>query len=78
MTRDDGLVVVARREVAYEQPMPKKPISIEIIQEGDERFLLKLYADGSEERTPIVKLPRKPPRYRYRTVTLDKSRKKGF
>ena len=58
--------------------MPKKPTRIEIIQEGDERFLVKAYADGSEERTPILKLPRKPPRYRYRTVTLDKSRKKGF
>jgi hypothetical protein len=58
--------------------MPKKPIKIEIIQEGNKRFLLKGYADGSEERTPIVKLPRKPPRYRYRTVTLDKTRKKGF
>jgi hypothetical protein len=58
--------------------MPKKPNKIEIIQDGDERFLLKGYADGSEERVPIVKLPRKPPRYRYRTVTLDKSRKKGF
>jgi hypothetical protein len=58
--------------------MPKKPTRIEIVHEGDERFLLKGYADGSEERVPIVKLPRKPPRYRYRTVTLDKSRKKGF
>jgi hypothetical protein len=58
--------------------MPKKQIKIEVVQEGDERFLLKGYADGSEERTPIVKLPRKPPRYRYRTVTLDKSKKKGF
>lgn len=58
--------------------MPKKPISIEIIQEGDARFLLKGYADGTQERTPIVKLPRKPPWYRYRTVSLDKSRKKGF
>jgi hypothetical protein len=58
--------------------MPKKPIKIEIIREGDGRFLLKVYADGSEERVPIVKLPRKPPRFRYRTVTLDKSRKKGF
>jgi hypothetical protein len=60
------------------QDMPKKPIKIEIIQEGDERFLLKQYADGSDERVPIVKLSRKPPRYRYRKVTLDKSRKKGF
>ena len=58
--------------------MPKKPISIEIIQESGARFLLKKFADGSEERVPIVKLSRKPPRYRYRTVTLDKSRKKGF
>jgi hypothetical protein len=58
--------------------MAKKPIKIEIIQEGDSRFLLKEYADGSEERVPIEKLPRKPPRYRYRTVTLDKSRKRGF
>jgi len=58
--------------------MSKKQIKIEVVQEGDERFLLKGYADGSEERTPIVKLPRKPPRYRYRTVTLDKSKKKGF
>lgn len=58
--------------------MPKKPIKIEVIQTGDERYLLKEYADGSEERVPIVKLPRKPPRYPYRTVTLDKSKKKGF
>lgn len=58
--------------------MPKKPIKIEVIQEGRERFLLKGYADGSEDRTPIVQLPRKPPRYRYRTVSLDKTRKKGF
>lgn len=58
--------------------MPKKPIKVEIIQDGDERFLLKAFADGSEERRAIVKLPRKPPRYRYRAVTLDKSRKKGL
>jgi hypothetical protein len=58
--------------------MLKKLIKIEIIQEGDERFLLKQYADGSDERVPIVKLPRKPPRYRYRKVTLHKGSKKGF
>ena len=58
--------------------MPKKPIKIEIIQEGDERFLVKMYADGSKERVPIVKLPAKPTRYRYRKVSLDKSRKRGF
>jgi hypothetical protein len=56
----------------------EKPVQIEIVQQGDERFLVKRFADGREERTPIVRLPRKPPRYRYRKVTLDKSRKKGF
>jgi hypothetical protein len=58
--------------------MPKKPTKIEVMQEGDERFLLRTFADGSEERQPIVKLPRKPPRFPYRKVTFDKSRKKGF
>jgi hypothetical protein len=37
-----------------------------------------VYADGSEERVRIAKLPRKPPRFRYRKVRLDRSRKKGF
>ena len=58
--------------------MAKKPTKIEVVQEGDERFLLKTFADGSEERKPIVKLPRKPPRFPYRKVTFDKTRKKGF
>ena len=43
--------------------MPKKPSKIEIVQQGDERFLLKEYDDGREERVPIAKLRRKPPRY---------------
>jgi hypothetical protein len=58
--------------------MPKKPVRIEIVQEGDERFLVRRFADGSEERHPIVKLPRKPSRFPYRKVVFDKSRKKGF
>jgi hypothetical protein len=58
--------------------MAKNPIKIEVVQEGDERFLLKTFADGSEEREPIVKLPRKPSRFPYRKVTFDKSRKKVF
>jgi hypothetical protein len=57
--------------------MAKTPTKIEVMQEGDERFLLMTFADGSEVRKPIVKLPRKP-RFRYRRVTFDKSRKKGF
>jgi hypothetical protein len=35
--------------------MSKKSIQIEVIEEGDERYLLKVFDDGSEERHPIVK-----------------------
>jgi hypothetical protein len=42
--------------------MPKKPFKIEVVEEGDERFLLKVYADGREERVPIVKEPKKEKR----------------
>jgi hypothetical protein len=58
--------------------MPKEPVQIEVVQEGDERFIVKTFADGSEERVPIIKLPRKPPRWPYRKVSFDRSRKKGF
>jgi len=39
--------------------MTKNPRKIEIVQQGDERFILKVFADGREEREPIAKLPRK-------------------
>jgi hypothetical protein len=42
--------------------MVKKPVSIEVIEEGDDRFLFKAYSDGTEERVPIVKGPPKPER----------------
>jgi hypothetical protein len=58
--------------------MPKEPVEIEVVQDGDERFIIKTFADGREERVPIVKLPRKPPRWPYRKVSFDRSRKKGF
>jgi hypothetical protein len=57
-----------------------KPIKIEIVEEGDKRFILMVFADGSEKREHIVKLPRKkryPPRP-YWHWDLSKSRKKGF
>jgi hypothetical protein len=58
--------------------LPKKPTKIEIFQKGDERFMLKSLADGTEERVPIVKLPRKT-RYPPRTYRKwDFSKKKGF
>lgn len=58
--------------------MQRKPISIRVIEEGDERFLLQTFTDGTEEKTPIVKLPRNRGRAPYRKVTFDKTRKKGF
>jgi hypothetical protein len=60
--------------------MSKKLTEVEIVQEGDERFILKTFSDGSEERELVVKLPRKkryPPRP-YWHWDLNKSRKKGF
>ncbi len=60
--------------------MPKKPISVVVIEDGNERYILKTFADGSEERESVVKLPRKkryPPRP-YWHWDLNKGRKKGF
>jgi hypothetical protein len=60
--------------------MTKNPRKIEIVQQGDERFILKVFADGREEREPIAKLPRKkryPPRP-YWQWDLSKLRKKDF
>ena len=60
--------------------MTRTPCKIEIVQQGDERFILKVFADGREEREPIVKLPRKkryPPRP-YWHWDLSKIRKKDF
>jgi hypothetical protein len=39
--------------------MPKKPVKVEIVEETDGRFVVKTYADGTEERHAIVKQPRK-------------------
>lgn len=50
--------------------MAKKPLGIQVIEEGDERFLVKTFEDGSEERQPIVKGPRKK-----RPRRIDWSRK---
>ena len=60
--------------------MPKKPVSVEVVQEGDERFLIKTYANGEKVREPIVEGPRKK-RYLscpYWHWTFDKTKKKGL
>ena len=60
--------------------MPKKPVSIEVVQEGDERFLVKTYANGETVRESIVKGPRRKryPDRPYWHWTFDKTKKKGF
>jgi hypothetical protein len=60
--------------------MTKTPVSIEIVHEGDERFLIKIFPDGEVLREPIVKRPRKKryPDRPYWTWRFDKSKKKGF
>jgi hypothetical protein len=58
--------------------MPKKPVQIQVVQEGDERYIIRTFADGTKERVPVVKRPSKPARWPYRKLSLDKSRKKGF
>jgi hypothetical protein len=42
--------------------MPKQPTSVEIIEQADQRFLLKTYADGTEARVPILTEPPKKKR----------------
>jgi hypothetical protein len=39
--------------------MTRKPVQVEVVQEGGKRFLLKTYDDGTVERAPIVKIPKK-------------------
>ena len=60
--------------------MPKKPVSVEVVQEGDERFLIKTYADGEKVRKSIVRVPRKKryPDRPYWHWTFDKTKKNGF
>lgn len=58
----------------------KRPVKIEVVQEGEERYLIKTFADGEEVREPIVKQPRKTryPDRPYWRWGFDKSRKKTF
>jgi hypothetical protein len=59
--------------------MAKKAVRVEVIEEGDERLLLKVFANGSEERQPIVKHPRKKrPRRIDWSRKLSTGLKRGF
>lgn len=60
--------------------MRKKPVRVLIVDQGQERFILRTFSDGTKEREPIVKLPRKkryPPRP-YWDWKFSKGRKKGL
>jgi hypothetical protein len=58
--------------------MSKKPVRIEVVEVEEERYLLKVFADGSEQREPILKSPRKKryPDCPYWHWNFDKSKKK--
>ena len=43
----------------FSYPTMKKLVKVEVVEEGEKRFLIKTYSDGEEVRAPIVKLPRK-------------------
>jgi len=59
--------------------MRKKIVRVEVFGDRDERFLLKVFADGSEERLPIVKLPKKKrPRRIDWSRKLSSGLKRGF
>jgi hypothetical protein len=58
--------------------VPKKPIRVVIVEEGNERYMVRTFADGEEIREPVVKMPRKkryPPRPYWH---WDLSKNKGF
>jgi len=59
--------------------MPKKPVSIVVVQDGDEPFLIKTYANGEKVRESIVSGPRKKryPDRPYRHWTFDRTRRTG-
>ena len=45
--------------------MKKRSIKVEVVETADGRFIVRTYGDGTVEREPVVRLPRKtryPPR----------------
>ena len=56
----------------------KEPVDIKVVQEGDERYVLKTFADGGKERIPVVKSTEKTLALSVRKWSFDKSKKKGF
>jgi hypothetical protein len=57
----------------------KKVVEVRVVEEGTERILLRKFSDGTIERMPIVKLPRKERRPGpARSRDMNRGRKKIF
>jgi hypothetical protein len=57
----------------------KKPISIEVVEEGEERFMLLTYEDGTVIRRPVDdKKATRRPRLPVQRLSKDRTRKKQF
>ena len=61
----------------------RKPVSIEVVDEADGRFVVSTYADGTVDREavdPTKKATRKPrrPQRRLKTEQMDRTRRKSY
>ena len=64
---------------AYIPPMARKPLSSEVIQEGDQRFVETIFDDGEIVRTlvdPARKPTRQPRKPIARALVIDTTKKK--
>ena len=74
---------VAAGTCGWSIEVARKPLSVEIIQEGEARFVVRTYADGEVVRD-VVDVNRKPtrrpriPRRRLKSEDMDKTRRKRF
>ena len=60
--------------------MKRKVVSVKVIEDGDQRFIVQTFADGTEKRELVWKLPRRKryPQRAYEKRNLDRTRKKGL
>ena len=59
--------------------MPRKPVTIEVVEEGDERYVLLTYADGEVLKRSVEAglKPRRRPRRPQTRLKLDQAREKS-
>ena len=62
---------------------PRKPVSIEVVDEADGRFVISTYADGAVVRDAVdrtkkpARKPRRPQR-KLKTDRMDRTRRKSY